>query len=134
MSLTLGPNLLNDMIAHAKNCLPEEACGLVVIRPPHDIRFLALPNSLRSETAYEIDPALLATTFRKLRDSGEELLAIFHSHPKGPAHPSKRDLEHAFYPEVAHIIVSLADPERPQARGFRIIDGEAFEIELHAIV
>jgi hypothetical protein len=43
-------------------------------------------------------------------------------------------LERAFYPEVAHIIVSLADPERPQARGFRIIDGEAFEIELHAIV
>ena len=134
MSITLGPDLLNAMTDHAKATLPEEACGLVVIRPPHDMRFIPLPNSLRSETAYDIDPALLASIFRQLRESREELLAIFHSHPKGPAYPSKHDLERAFYPEVAHVIASLADPDRPQIRAFRIIDGEAFEIELRAIV
>lgn len=134
MNITLGPDLMKAMIDHARTTFPEEACGLVVIRPPHMMRFLPLANSLRSETAYDIDPALLVSTFRQLRESHEELLAIFHSHPKGPAHPSKLDLERAFYPEVAHIIVSLADPERPQIRAFRIIEGEAFEIELHAIV
>jgi proteasome lid subunit RPN8/RPN11 len=134
MNITLEPDLMTAIIDHAKTTLPEEACGLVVIQPPHSMRFLPLPNALRSEIAYDIDPALLASTFRQLRESREELFAIFHSHPKGPAHPSKHDLERAFYPEVAHIIVSLADPERPQIRAFRIIEGEAFEIELHAIV
>jgi hypothetical protein len=40
----------------------------------------------------------------------------------------------AYYPEAAHIIVSLERPERPVVRGFRIIDGKALEIELRAIV
>ena len=93
-----------------------------------------MENLLDSETAFEIDPALLASTFRSLRESGEELVAIFHSHPKGPAEPSQRDLARAYYPEAGHIIVSLADWESPQVRGFRIIDGQSYEIELHAIV
>jgi proteasome lid subunit RPN8/RPN11 len=62
------------------------------------------------------------------------LIAIFHSHPHGPAEPSKTDIERAYYPEVAHLIVSLAELERPQAVAFRILDGEALAIELHVIV
>jgi proteasome lid subunit RPN8/RPN11 len=89
---------------------------------------------LASETAYEIDPAVLASTFRSLRETGEELVAIVHSHPRGPAEPSKRDLERAYYPRAAHVIVSLAAPESPVVKAFRIIDGQAYEIEIRAIL
>jgi glycerol uptake facilitator-like aquaporin len=79
-------------------------------------------------------PAELIGALRTLRNSGETLLAIYHSHPRGPAQPSQRDLERAFYPDAAHVIVSLATSENPAVRGFRIVDAEAIEIELRAIV
>ena len=81
-----------------------------------------------------MDPAELIQTLRHLRDTGESLIAIFHSHPHGPAEPSQTDIRRAYYPEAAHLIVSLAELERPQAAAFRIIDGEALAIELRAIV
>jgi hypothetical protein len=33
----------------------------------------------------------------------------------------------AAYPDTAYIIVSLADPERPDVRAYRILDGEISE-------
>ena len=133
MNLVLAPGLLDRMIEHAKQKYPQEACGLLV---GHDSaeRFIAMDNALASSTAYEIDPAQLISVLRDLRSEGERLVAIYHSHPRGPARPSATDIERAYYTEAAHLIISLADLERPQAAAFRIIDGEALEIEVHAIV
>ena len=132
--LTLDSEILAEVVDHARSLYPQEACGLLIGRGNQATRFLPATNTLASETAFEMDPAFLASTFRSIRASGEELVAIFHSHPKAPAEPSKRDLERAFYPEAAHLIVSLARPESPQIKAFRIIDGAACEIEVHAIV
>ena len=81
-----------------------------------------------------MDPAELIKVFRELRTAGEELVAIYHSHPHGPLRPSDTDIERAYYPETAHLIVSLADPKHPRTAAFRIANGEALEIELRAIV
>ena len=81
-----------------------------------------------------MDPAELIAAMRDLRNAGEELTGIYHSHPHGPAHPSKTDIERAYYPEAAQLIVSLAELERPRVAAFRITNGEVLEIELHAIV
>ena len=134
MNFIVDSGVLDRMMDHARATLPQEACGLLVGRNGQASRFIPTENTLRSETEYEIDPAFLAATFRLLRDSGEELVGIFHSHPQGPARPSNRDLERAYYPEAVHVIVSLADPESPQIGCFRIIDGQAYDVELHAIV
>src|SRR5215813_1618304 len=134
MNFTVDSRLLNRMIDHARAALPNEACGLLVGHNGQASRFIPAENSLRSATEYEMDPAFLAATFRLLRETGEELVGIFHSHPKGPARPSNRDLERAYYPEAVHLIVSLAEPESPQIGCFRIIDGQAYDVELHAIV
>ena len=134
MNVSLGPNLIERMLVHAKSVHPLEACGFLVGHGSDATRFLPLPNSLASETAYEVDPALLAATFRSLRETGEVLVAIVHSHPRGPSEPSLRDRERAFYPQAAHVIISLADIEHPEIRAFRIIDGEAYEIELQTVI
>ena len=134
MNVTLSSGILDTVMNHMKSVYPQEGCGFLIGHATTATRFLPLPNSLASEIAYEIDPALLAVAFRSLRDSGEELVAIVHSHPRGPAEPSARDRERAFYPEAAHVIVSLADQEHPQLRAFRIISGEAYEIECHIVI
>ncbi len=133
MNLLLAPGLLDEVIKHAKSNIPQESCGLLVGRGSAD-RFIPMVNVLGSSSAYEMDPASLISVFRDLRNTGEELVAIYHSHPHGPARPSKSDIERAYYPETAHLIVSLADPECPQAAAFRILDGDVLEIEVHAIV
>ncbi|HYR86193.1 MAG TPA: M67 family metallopeptidase [Terriglobia bacterium] len=133
MNLSLAPGLLEQVTEHAKTCHPQEGCG-VLVGSQLATRFIPMDNATASSTDYEMDPAQLIGVLRDLRTSGEDLLAIYHSHPFGPAKPSKRDIERAYYPEAAHLIVSLAEPERPRAAAFRIIDGEVYEIEIHVIL
>ena len=135
MNVTLAPGILEDVIEHAKECFPKEGCGLLAGSNQSVQRFIAMDNvSPTPETAYDMDPARLISVLRDLRNSGAELVAIYHSHPRGPARPSNSDIERAYYPEAAHLIVSLADPERPRAAAFRIAGGEVLEVEVHAIV
>jgi proteasome lid subunit RPN8/RPN11 len=127
-----GP-LLDEIIRYSMDCLPVEACGFLAGREGFADRFVPAPNALASADAFSVDPAFLFRFFRGLRWGGEQLVGIVHSHPRGPASPSQRDIREAHYREAAHLIVSLAG-ERPEIRAYRITAREAIEIELHAIV
>lgn len=61
---------------------------------------------------------------RAMRERGEELFAIYHSHPRqaAPA-PSETDVRLAFYPEVVYFIVGF-DENQPVLRAFRIYENE----------
>ena len=131
MRITVDPGLLDEIIAHARDCFPEEACGFLIGRSGTVERFVPAPNALRSQTAFEVEAQFLFDLFRQLRSSGEDLLAICHSHPKGPAVPSARDVAEAHYPGCAYVIVSLAEAE-PDIRAYRIVGREVLEMELHA--
>ena len=133
MALLLNPGVLEEVIQHAKRAYPNEGCGLLVGYQSAE-RFVPMTNLSPTSSEYEMDPAELIQVLRDLRTSGETLLAIYHSHPHGPAEPSKTDIHRASYPEAAHLIVSLADLKRPQTAAFRIIDGAALPVEVHAIV
>jgi proteasome lid subunit RPN8/RPN11 len=133
MNLTLSPGILEEIVEHAKTALPLECCGLIVGGNGVGVRSIRVVNTLASRVAFEMDPAELIAALRSLRETGEELVAIYHSHPQGPAEPSARDIERAYYPEAAHVIISFAEG-KPETRAFRIVDGRAIEIEVHAIV
>lgn len=133
MDLTLAAGILEQVTEHAKGAYPKEGCGLLVGRDVAG-RFVPMQNVSSSAAQFEMDPAELIGTLRDLRGTGEDLIAIYHSHPHGPAEPSKTDIRQAYYPDAAHLIVSLAHPERPQAVAFRIIDGEVIPIEVRVIV
>jgi len=134
MHLTLAPGLMDRIVRHAAAALPQEGCGLIAGSGGAAERFIPMTNRLASTTSFDMEPSELIATLRSLRESGESLLAIYHSHPRGPAEPSPRDIDRAYYPEAAQIIVSLASPENPVVRGFRIVDAQAIEIELRVIV
>lgn len=133
MNLTIGADTLDRIIRHMQSAYPREGCGLVVGSGP-EVRFIPVTNISDASTAYEMDPQELINALREIRATNETLQAIAHSHPHGPATPSKADIARAYYPEAAHLIVSLADPKRPQVAAFRIFDGEVLEVELRAIV
>jgi proteasome lid subunit RPN8/RPN11 len=133
VNLVLDGNLMEKIVAHARSTYPMEGCGLLAGKEYSAERFIPITNRLASATAFDMDPSELIAAHRSMRESGESLVAIYHSHPQGPARPSRVDIQQAYYP-AAYIIVSLASRENPAVHGFRIIDGAAVEIELHVIV
>jgi proteasome lid subunit RPN8/RPN11 len=75
-----------------------------------------------------MEPKAQLRALEQIEGEGLELLAIFHSHPKGPSMPSATDIAEAAYP-VVNIIWSKAG-RRWQARGFWIEAGLATEVPL----
>jgi len=141
VNLTLAPGILKEVIEHAKAAYPTEACGLIAgprsapgARGGEGRRFIPMANVAQNAAEFEMDPGDLIKILRDLRNAGEELAAIYHSHPHGPTHLSAMDIQRAYYPEAAHLIVGLAELENPQVAAFRIVNGEVLEIEVHAIV
>jgi proteasome lid subunit RPN8/RPN11 len=134
LNLSLAPGLLEQVLTYARAALPLECCGLLAGQESSATQFISITNRLASATEFDMEPAELIGALRSLRTNGKRLLAIVHSHPRGPALPSARDIERAWYPDAAHVIVSFTSAETPEVRGFRILDGEVIEIELRAIV
>ena len=67
---------------------------------------------------------------RQMREQGETLFAIYHSHPHAPAEPSHLDIEQANYPEALYLIISLNTKGVLELRAFTLQHGEATAVEL----
>ena len=124
-ALRLPAALARQVANHALAAYPDEACGLVsgsdgIAVQVHEGRNV----SANPHMAYELDVDTLALQIG-FEEAGLELVAIYHSHPRGPATPSSVDIARATYPGVVHVICSLADRDRPQLRGF-LISGDGF--------
>jgi proteasome lid subunit RPN8/RPN11 len=104
---------------------------LISARDGEPVRLYPVPNiSPTPERLFEMDPKAQIDAMRRMRDAGEALFAIYHSHPRGPATPSAEDLAQAAYPEALYLIVSLQAPESAQLRAFWLRGGQAEPVEL----
>jgi proteasome lid subunit RPN8/RPN11 len=126
----LSASLIGQMIAQARADYPAETCGLVAGRDGRAVRLYPVENVRHSPVAFEMDPLQQIRAMLAIENEGLEMLAIYHSHPNGPAWPSPSDAAQAYYPESAHLIISLADPAHPTLRAFMIADGQTTEIPL----
>jgi proteasome lid subunit RPN8/RPN11 len=124
--ITLQGSHRDQIFAYAREADPAECCGL--IGGTEDGRAKSI-YSLRNVAAnkivsYEAAPEDLFAAQRQMRERDEELLAIYHSHPRSakPA-PSETDVRLAFYPQAVYFIVGLAGSQ-PAIRAFRISERE----------
>ncbi len=125
------PQLAIDaMIEHAREDLPNEACGMLNARDGEVVATHRVTNRAASPYRYEMEPLEQLKLERARDDSGEDLFAIYHSHVASPARPSPTDVRQAFFPpgdiegalmfpDAYYIVVSLAE-ESPDVRAFRI--------------
>ena len=126
-------SLADELMVEARRAPELECCGLLAGRDGVISAVLPASNSLASATAYEIEAAELFALFRRMRAEGLEHLGIYHSHPRGDNAPSPRDVERAFYPQVAYFILSpLANAARP-VRAFRIAQGQVRELTIRSV-
>jgi proteasome lid subunit RPN8/RPN11 len=129
-TLDLARALRDEMVAHARAEAPKEACGLVAGRDGRPARVIRCANAHETPvTRYSIDPREQLRAFREMEAAGEELLAIYHSHPATQAYPSPTDRAEAHYPDAFYVLVSLRDAA-PEVRAFRVRDGWVREVAL----
>ena len=117
---------LDAMIAHAREVAPAECCGLIGGLPDKNARSLYRLRNVTAnpELGYEAAPEDLFAAQRQMRDRGEELLAIYHSHPRAvDPSPSATDVRLAYYPSAIYLIVGLGGTEA-SVRAFSISERE----------
>lgn len=93
-----------SMQREAASSVPEEACGLLAGRDCRVSKHYPIENELHSPIRFRMEPQSQLEAFLSMDKLGIELLAYYHSHPKGGAEPSSTDLAEFLYPEVAMLI------------------------------
>jgi proteasome lid subunit RPN8/RPN11 len=121
-TLYLTKAVHNAIVTHARDGKPQEVCGILrgqggrvsdVVRGRN-----VAPDPIKD---YVIDSQTLLRQF-DFEEEGEEMVAIYHSHPVSPAYPSASDAWNAHYPDLAYVICSLEKDETPVVRAFRMTD------------
>jgi proteasome lid subunit RPN8/RPN11 len=131
--LELPAAVRDEILAHARDGAPEEVVGVLAGRRGDDRstaeRIYKAENAAETpETRYEIAPAEELNLLERAEDAGFDVVGFYHSHPRGPAGPSRTDARLAAWPGYSYVIVSLAGDEA-EIGSWRWT-GEAFEGEV----
>jgi proteasome lid subunit RPN8/RPN11 len=125
------PAVLAAIADHARRDAPRECCGLLVGTAERIVESVPTANLDPSPSRFRVDPAVHIRLNRTLRGTGRAVVGVYHSHPRGPARPSPRDVEDAAYPDFVYLIVSLAAGEA-DVRAFMIRQGEVADVIVKA--
>ena len=123
--LTLRKDHFDEVISQAQTEIPNECCGLIggheeIAKSIYPLKNVAA-NPL---VTYEAAPEALFNAQRLMRARDEQLLAIYHSHPRAvEPRPSETDMRLAYYPEAIYLIIALGGVE-PIVKAFRISEKE----------
>ena len=134
--LVIAQDIVDAIVAHAKQDHPDEACG-VVAGPEgsgRPTRFIPMLNAAMSPTFYEFDSADLLALYREMDERDEEPVVVYHSHTATEAYPSRTDINLASEPNAHYVLVSTREHGGAagpvELRSYRIVDGEATEEEI----
>src|SRR5713226_10741899 len=136
--LTILDVHVHEINTHARQAAPDECCGLIGGTIDGKAQSIYPLRNVSPEplVTYEAAPEDLFAAQRAMRARGEQLVAIYHSHPRSKdPQPSETDVRLAYYPSAVYLIVGLGSRE-PCLRAFRISERsgswEADEFEIVA--
>lgn len=134
--ILLPARLADQLAALARTAYPDEACALLVGAPDSASGTVPMPDlrpALRRiaeivparnvaadpRRGFEVDPATQVALRRRLRENPDAgvLLGHWHSHPDGPAIPSRTDAAMIYEPGLCWLIspVIKGQPGPPRA-------------------
>ncbi|HEY5977538.1 MAG TPA: M67 family metallopeptidase [Solirubrobacterales bacterium] len=121
--MRIAQELIDEMVAHAREDLPNECCGLIGGADGEATEVIRVENAAASPLRYEMDPKAQYDAYKAIEDGGRELLAIYHSHTKSAAYPSQTDVNQAVaWPDQVYLIVSLEKPDAPDVKAYWLKD------------
>ena len=129
MTVHLPHSLVTLMQGLAQSGYPNEVCGLVAQDERGAwVSLMPGPNHAPQPTThYRMGALAQYRAFMEAEARGWRIAGIYHSHPQGAAYPSATDRAAAFnaegvphFPGYLYFILSLAAPEGPALRAFRL--------------
>lgn len=122
--MVIGDEVRAALEQHAQAEVPNEACGVVVLRDGRAERYEPGRNRAASPYRFELD---VDPEVWFLEDEGNEL-AVFHSHLSSPARPSRTDVENiGLWEGRPYLILSLGTGE---LAAFTIEGGRISKLDL----
>lgn len=131
--IVIKKDLTAVLIRHCQKEFPNEACGILAGNGDDVTVIYEMKNADSSPESYLMDAREQLKVMKEIRNSGLEMVGIYHSHVASPAYPSSTDLEMAFYPDASYVIVALKDKNNPGIRSFKIKEGEITEEEVRIV-
>jgi len=122
--------LLKMITEHAIREFPNEACGILAGNQARVKKVYEMVNAQKSPETFFMDAREQLKVMKEIRNKGEEMIGIYHSHVASLAYPSSHDVELALYPEASYVIISIKDKKNPSVRSFKIAEGKITEEEL----
>jgi proteasome lid subunit RPN8/RPN11 len=128
--LHIPKSIHSQLLSLATSAKPLEIVGLLGGSELTRISTIVpLENNASDPTRrFEAERRSLVHGLKALRESRLELCALYHSHPNGPALPSRVDLENAQW-DVPMLIV---DAVTLTVRAWRLVDGSEVKLEVMA--
>ena len=134
--ITLQSSQREQVFSNAREADPEECCGLIGGTADGKAQSIYPLRNVAADkvVSYEAAPEDLFASQRQMRERGEALLAIYHSHPRSavPA-PSETDVRLAYYPQAVYFIVGLGGPQ-PVMRAYRISERDECWEEVEYVI
>ncbi|WP_020484780.1 M67 family metallopeptidase [Methylomonas sp. MK1] len=130
------PRKLTNQLLHLAQLSPDtEICGLIgADNAGLPVSCYPVANCAATpENRFLLDASQQIEAMRQIREKGETLFAIYHSHPHTPAQPSPTDIQEASYPDALHLIISLNTKGVLEMRGFKIAGQSVEELGLSLI-
>jgi len=115
-----------ELVAHAREEAPNEACGLVAFRRGVAERYLPAENAAASPYRFHLRPRDPADLLAGEGDGVE--LGVFHSHVRSAPRPSRADLENVgLWAGCPYLILRT---DTAELTGWRISGGRADPLPL----
>ncbi len=139
--MDIPADLLDRIVAHAREEAPNECCGVVAVAPSsvgapgeaptRAMRVHRAHNTAASPLRFEIDGLEVMRLLDSIEGDGLEIGAIYHSHTRTAPYPSQTDINFAVnWPGVEWIVVGISDPSAPEIRSYLIEKGAVREVEI----
>jgi proteasome lid subunit RPN8/RPN11 len=129
--MKISQQLIDEMVAHAREDLPDECCGMIGGRDGEATSVVPVENAAHSPLRYEMDPQGQFDALKQIEGAGDELIGIYHSHTRSAAYPSQTDVNEArMWPEQVYVIVSLEDEEAPDVKAYDLADLKIADVDL----
>ncbi len=129
--MKISQSLIDEMVAHAREDLPNECCGMIGGRGGEAMSVVRVENAAASPLRYEMDPQGQYDALKRIEAAGDELIGIYHSHTRSAAYPSQTDVNEArMWPEQVYVIVSLENEEAPDVKAYDLADLKIDDVDL----
>lgn len=129
--MKISQALIDEMVAHAREDLPNECCGMIGGRDGAATSVVRVENAAASPLRYEMDPQGQFDGLKAIEDAGDDLIGIYHSHTRSAAYPSQTDVNEAvMWPEQVYVIVSLEDEGAPDVKAFDLAEMKIADVDL----